>query len=62
MDKSPWSPAWTPKKQEEEDVSPDEARRRVAQHVQEAKIALELDKQERKSAASMPLENQNDGS
>jgi hypothetical protein len=55
---SPWKPAWTPKRVEDTEVSENEAKRRVAQHVQEAKIALEQDKKEMKEAAKITLENE----
>jgi len=60
MNESPWKPAWIPK-QADDEVTPEEARRRVSQHVQEAKIALEEDKREMKQKAlESPLENNND--
>ncbi len=60
MSDSPWKPAWTPKRVDEEEITEEGLRRRVAQHVQEAKIALDSDKQERKKAAEQPLEKKND--
>lgn len=55
-----WKPAWTPKRLDDSEVSEEELRRRVAQHIQEAKIALEQDKKEMKEAAKITLENEND--
>ena len=55
---SPWKPAWTPKKASDE-VSEEEAKRRVAQHIQEAKIALEQDKKEMRESVKN-LENEHD--
>jgi hypothetical protein len=49
---SPFRPAWIPK-QTEEGFSEEEMRRRVGSHIQEAKIALELDKEEMKKSAQL---------
>jgi hypothetical protein len=49
---SDWKPCWIPKVVEEgEEFSEDELRRRIGSHLQEAKIELERDKEERLKSA-----------
>lgn len=61
MSESKFAPAWIPKEVGGEEVSEGEARRRVAKHLEEAKKALDEDKQALiKQAKNEPAETKND--